>query len=363
MGNSPEQPTSAGAANSGPAPEAPTPDGRAGARPRRAGGWFARLVALAVVGLTLGGGGAGYFGYLLTRAGPLAEATTLVIPRGASVDDIAARAAAAGIVEDGTVMALAQRLLGRTRPLRAGEYAFPAGVSTYDAMAIIQSGETVVRRLTVAEGLTVSQALDLVTATEGLVGTLARTPAEGSLLPETYHYSWGDDATNMVARMGRAMDDAVEVLWLTRAAGLPIKSREEAVILASIVEKETALVEERPRIAGVFINRLRRGMRLQSDPTVVYGLTDGAGPLGRPLTRADLRAAHPYNTYVIRGLPPGPIANPGRASIAAVLNPAPTDELYFVADGTGGHVFARTLDEHNRNAARWRRLLRERATQ
>ena len=353
MGDTPEQ-----SVDPGPSVEAPA---ASRARPRRGGRWFVRLLALAVVGLTMVGGAAAYFGVLLSREGPLAEATTLVIPRGASVDEIAARLEAAGIVEDAGVVALAQRLLGRARPLRAGEFAFPPRVGARAALAIIQSGETVVRRLTVPEGLTVAQTLALVAATEGLTGRIDSAPAEGTLLPETYHYGWGDDATDMVARMRRAMVDTIDALWPARAADLPLATREDAVILASIVERETALVEERPRVAAVFVNRLRRGMRLQSDPTVVYGLTNGQGPLGRPLSRADLRSTHPYNTYVVRGLPPGPIANPGRASIEAVLNPLATDELYFVADGSGGHVFALTLAEHNRNVARWRRVQREQA--
>jgi UPF0755 protein len=234
-------------------------------------------------------------------------------------------------------------------------------VSPREVVAILQSGETIVRRLTVPEGLTSARVLELVDGAEGLQGHVGRMPEEGRLLPETYHFSYGDDRADLVARMEEAMEIALARLWLERSDDLPFATPEDALTLASIVERETAVERERRRVAAVFINRLRRGMRLQSDPTVVYALTEGEGVLGRRLVRDDLRIDHPYNTYVNTGLPPGPIANPGRASIAAVLNPAETRELYFVADGSGGHAFATTLDEHNRNVARWRRLRRQQA--
>lgn len=239
--------------------------------------------------------------------------------------------------------------------LKAGEYRFPAHVTLRAAMDLVAEGRTVVRRLTVPEGLTSARILKLVQEAEGLSGTVTTVPAEGSLLPETWNYSWGDDRAALLARMMRARDEVLADLWPKRAANLPLKSPAEALVLASIVEKETGLAAERPQVAAVFINRLRRNMRLQSDPTVVYGASPGNPPERSP-TRAELDQANAWNTYRIDGLPPSPIANPGRASIAAVLNPATHDFLYFVADGSGAHAFARTLDEHNRNVARWRRL-------
>ncbi len=199
----------------------------------------------------------------------------------------------------------------------------------------------------------------MVAAAEGLSGETGPVPPEGSLLPETYHYSWNDDRAALVERMQTGMEVVLAELWPERAEGLPINTPEEAVILASIVEKETGVAEERPLVASVFVNRLKRGMRLQSDPTVVYGLTNGQRPLGRTLTFRDLDRPSPYNTYTNGGLPPGPIANPGRAALEAVLHPAESRYLYFVADGTGGHAFAKTLVEHNRNVAKWRKIQRQ----
>ncbi len=325
------------------------------------GKFLSRLVALVVVAVTLGGGATLYLFDRYNRDGPSVADTVLVVPRGTATAGIGVLLEDAGIVDDADFFSIGVRVFGRSLPLRAGEFAFPAGVSAQAAAEILQTGETVVRRLTIPEGLTVAEVLDLVDGAAGLAGDVDPAVEEGSLLPETYHYSLGDTRADLVVRMGEAMDTTVAELWEQRADDLPIDSRHEALVLASIVEKETGVAGERARVAGVFVNRLRRGMRLQSDPTVVYGLTDGNGPLGRPLTRNDLKVEHAYNTYVIDRLPPGPIANPGRASIEAVLNPAPTDELYFVADGTGGHAFAKTLDEHNRNVARWRRVQRNNA--
>ncbi|CAK0750410.1 Endolytic murein transglycosylase [Azospirillaceae bacterium] len=220
----------------------------------------------------------------------------------------------------------------------------------------LHRGRTVVHRLTVAEGLTTSQILAQIQAESALSGEIPDTPGEGSLLPDTYHFALGDSRAALVQRMRTAMSAALAELWNRRAESLPLTGPEQAVVLASIVEKETALGSERPRIAGVFFNRLAAGMKLQSDPTVAFALTGGRGPLGRALTQADWRTESPFNTYQIEGLPPSPIGNPGRAALQAALNPERHDFLYFVANGTGGHAFARTLPDHNRNVAHWRQI-------
>lgn len=294
--------------------------------------------------------------------GPSVAETVVVIPPGAGVAGIAARLDAAGVIAGRWPFRLAARVLGADKGLRAGEYAFPAAVSVTGALALLRSGETVAHYLTVPEGLTTAEALALVNGADAMSGLATPDDAggEGRLLPETYHYSHGDDRGALVRRMAAAQDAALADAWAGRAEDLPLATPAEMRVLASIVEKETAIAEERPQVAAVFLNRLKRGMRLQSDPTVVYGLTNGAGPLGRALSRADLKTPHAHNTYVNAGLPPTPIANPGRESLLAVARPADTDALYFVADGTGGHVFARTLAEHNRNVAKWRRLNRDR---
>jgi len=291
--------------------------------------------------------------------GPLKQATTVVVSRGASVNDIAKLLQSKSVIANPKLFGAVARVSGVHRRLRAGEYGFDVGVSTRDVLAVLLEGRTTVRKVTFAEGITVKEVVEALANTEGLDGDVASIPREGTLLPDTYHYSLGDNRTAILERMENAMAATVAELWENRADGLPIRTMREAVILASIVEKETAVASERARVAAVFINRLRKRMRMETDPTVVYGLTEGKGPLGRALTRQDLKRNHPYNTYRIFGLPPGPICNPGRDSLAAVMNPLETDELYFVADGTGGHAFARTLEAHNRNVAKWRKIRRE----
>ena len=290
------------------------------------------------------------------RPGPHEAEALIAITPGSSIAAIGETLEAAGVIDDPDLFAIAARLLGRDGSLKAGEYAIPAHESMRAVIARLSDGRVLTRRITIPEGLTAVEISAIVAATPALTGEVGEIPPEGSLLPETYHYNRGDSRDAVLARMTDAMAATLSELWAARAENLPFATPEEAVILASVVEKETGVSGERRHVAGVFVNRLRLGMRLQSDPTVIYGLTNGTGPLGRALTRADLAAPHPYNTYLIDGLPPHPIANPGAAAIAAALDPLQTDELYFVADGTGGHVFARTLQEHNRNAAAWRRL-------
>lgn len=322
---------------------------------------MARAFRFLLVVLVFAGAGFGIWTYdRYTRPGPLAQEAMVVIPKGAGLDGIARRLAAAHVIDDPKFFGTIMRVMRREHRLRAGEYAFTPGMSMRQAAERIFSGTTVKRRLTIAEGLTTQQIFALVRAAEGLTGEVPPLANEGSLLPETYFYSYGDTRTSLVGRMREAMREALDELWSRQGRTGTLKNKREAVILASIIEKETGLAEERPEVSSVFNNRLRLGMRLQSDPTVVYGLTNGRGPMQRRLTYADLEKPTPYNTYRIGGLPPGPIANPGRASIAAALNPAKTRYLYFVADGTGGHVFARTHSEHKRNVARWRRLQRKR---
>ncbi len=320
------------------------------------------LVAFAVSALVVVAGLLAFYTIdRFERPGPLTADTVILIPQGSGVEAIARQLHQAGVIEDPLVFRLGVRLLRVGRELRAGEYLFPVALSNRDAIDLLRSGQTVVRRLTLAEGLTSHEIVALVERAEALEGAVETQPPEGSLLPETYHYARGERRADLVARMSRARDELLSELWPARAPNLPVATAEEAVILASIVEKETGVADERPLVASVFVNRLRKGMRLQSDPTVVYGLTGGTGPLGRSLTRKDLRAPSPYNTYLIKGLPPGPIANPGRAALEAVLDPANTGFLYFVADGSGGHAFAKTLAEHNRNVAKWRKIRKQKA--
>jgi UPF0755 protein len=312
----------------------------------------ALLLGLAAL-LLLGGGVAALAFRDFSAPGPLAAPAQLAVPRGGT-ESIATLLAEKGVIASPRRFALAAWLTREQGPLRAGEFVFPAGASLRDVLGVLREGRMVQRRLTIAEGLTARQVAALIDRAEGLAG---ETPAiaEGGLLPETYGYALGDTRASLVRRAAAAMDAALAEAWASRAEGLPLASPREVLILASIVERETGVAAERPQVASVFINRLRRGMMLQSDPTVAYVAGQGL-PLERAITRADLDAAHPFNTYRIRGLPPAPIAMPGREAIRAVTRPDTTEYLFFVADGTGGHAFSRTLEEHNRNVARWRAL-------
>lgn len=314
-----------------------------------------KAVAIILAVAILAGGGLAWEGHRrFTRPGPLTQPVTVVIAKGSGTELVGQSLAAAGVVSSGLVFSIGVKL--RRATLKAGEYSFPAGVSAEEAMRIIAEGKVVIHRLTVAEGLTVKQVVEMVKEADFLAGPITRKVAEGWLLPETWHMVRDEPRDEVLGRMEKAMRQTIDVLWVARAPGLPLRSKEEALVLASMVERETGIEAERPRVAAVFYNRMARRMRFQSDPTVIYGLSDGMGELDRALTRDDLMSRHPWNTYVIDGLPQTPIANPGRASIEAVLHPARTEDLYFVADGTGGHAFARTLDEHNANVARWRMI-------
>lgn len=290
--------------------------------------------------------------------GPLAEARSVVIPRGGA-DRVAGVLLGAGVIGETTPFLIGARLTAQEGALRSGEFVFPAGASLRDVFSILRTATPVQRRLTLPEGLTTAQALAVLARAPGLSGD-PPPPPEGSLFPDTYAYEWGMSRADIIGRAREAMDKALAEAWEARAETVPIGSPREALILASIVERETGVAAERARVAGVFANRLRRNMPLQSDATVLYAASEGMGVLDRPLSRADLDMDNPFNTYRNRGLPPGPIAAPGLASIRAAVNPEPHDFLYFVADGSGGHVFARTLDEHNRNVAKWREIERQR---
>lgn len=316
-----------------------------------------RLVVFLAVLLAAATAGAWWaLTYWLASSGPSTSETVVILPRGVGLNGIAIRLGEAGVVDRPWLLQLAARLLERDRRLQAGEYAFPPGVTPDEVLAKLESGEVVLHPVTLAEGLTVAEMFAVLAANDVLDGDLPEPPSEGALLPETFLVPRGEQRLRVVERMQAAMREALARAWSGRAPELPLRGPEEMLVLASIIEKETALPAEYPLVAAVFLNRLRKGMPLQTDPTVIYAITAGKGPLGRSLTRADLETAHPYNTYRNPGLPPGPIANPGRGALEAAGRPAEVDYLYFVADGKGGHAFATTLAEHNRNVARWRRL-------
>jgi UPF0755 protein len=320
--------------------------------------WLFTLVFLA-------GASAGLLWFFANIDGPLAKSKIVNIPKGSSTIDIATRLNEQGVVDSSIMTMLgitAVRYIFHVDP-KAGEYEFAAGSSLIDVLRKIKTGRTLFYKVSMPEGFTSWQVMERLKANEILVGDISDPPAEGELLPDTYLFNRGGTRQSIIDQMNTAQKKLIEKLWQTRAEGLPLKTPEEALILASIVEKETGQADERAQVAAVFVNRLRRGMRLQSDPTIIYGITKGQGKLDRPITRSDIRQKTDYNTYQIDGLPPTPIANPGRASIEAVLNPVETKHLYFVADGTGGHVFAKTLAEHNANVRKWRSWLRDQREQ
>lgn len=314
------------------------------------------LVVIVAVALVCGGGVL-WFVRTVTGPGPLAAPITVVVAPGSGLAAIAHQLAAAGVIAAPWMFEVEARYTKQARALKPGEYRFDAGISLDEALRKIVRHDVVIRFVTVPEGLATPEVLNVIAEAEGLEGDMPSLATEGDLLPETYRYEWGDQRAAMIARMRAARISVLAELWAARDPNVQLASPEEALVLASIVEKETGIAAERPHVAAVFLNRLKHGMKLQSDPTVIFGL--GQEGQGRELTRADLDRPTPFNTYVITGLPPSPICNPGKASIAAVLHPIETQDLYFVADGTGGHAFAATLDEHNRNVAHWREQSRK----
>ncbi len=327
---------------------------------RRASGLsLKRLVALAVaagivVGLIAGA-------WLLMgwhAAGPAKQPTAVIIAPGSSIAGAGRSLEEAGVLDSAEAFRLRARLLGDDKPIGAGEYEVPAGASPAEILALLQSGKTLQRFVVVPEGLPSILVHERLMRAPHLTGAVA-VPAEGSVLPDSYSYQRGESRAAVVERMQAAMDKEFAALWAKRKPGIPVANRHETITLASIVEKETGKPSERRMVAGVYANRLKVGMPLQADPTVIYPVTKGK-PLGRRILRSELNADNGYNTYRRAGLPNGPIANPGRESIAAVLDPAETKALYFVADGTGGHIFADTLAEHNANVAKWYKLRRAR---
>lgn len=289
----------------------------------------------------------------INEAGPLVNDKVVVVPARSSVGEMGTLLAREGVIEHPTLFELTARF-ARKQPLKAGEFNFKAHASIDDVIDTLIQGRPVQHAITFPEGLTSEQIVARLNENEILTGDIVETPPEGSLLPDTYKFERGDSRQKILNLMRAKQREVLTQIWNRRSPEVPVRTPQEMVTLASIVEKETGRADERPRVAGVFVNRLQKRMKLQSDPTIVYGLVGGRGTLGRGILRSEIDRPTPYNTYVIEGLPPGPIANPGRAALEAVANPSRTKDLYFVADGTGGHAFAESLDAHNRNVARWR---------
>lgn len=303
------------------------------------------------------------------KTGPLDKETVFIIDQGENAHTIADRLEEQNIIASADIFKFGLRYLGQDSFLKAGEYVLEPGMSMQNVIATLQTGRTIQYKFTIPECVTSYEVMNIVNQIDILEGELLTPPLEGSIFPDTYHFVRGESKDDVIARMQNEMNSVLERLWRLNNGSDFLKSPQEALILASIVEKESGNPEERKRVAGLFLNRLKKGVRLQSDPTVIYGIvdgkpkTDGKGPLGRRLLRKDLEFDTPYNTYLYPDLPPTPICNPGEASIEAVLNPEEHDYIYMVADGTGGHAFAITLREHNDNVAKWRKIRAEQEAQ
>lgn len=317
-----------------------------------------RAIAIIVVLAVMAGGAWIWERLNFVAPGPAAlrgSETVVQIAAGERLWTIATRLQGAGVVRNPMLFALGVRLRGEGALLKAGEYAIPSRVSMDDLADILIAGRSIEHKITAAEGLTSEMVVDIVNSDHELTGDSQQIAAEGTLLPETYFFTKGASRESILTRMREAQENFVARAWAQRAPGLPLRSPQDAITLASIVEKETAIPEERRHIAAVFINRLRLGMKLESDPTVIYGISRGY-PLGHGIRASELAGNTPYNTYVVSGLPPTPICNPGKDSIDAVLNPVGSNDLYFVADGTGGHAFAATKSEQDKHVAHWRQI-------
>lgn len=296
------------------------------------------------------------------KPGPLNEKTVFIIEHGENAQTIAKRLEARNIINNAEIFKFGLSYLGAKTFLKAGEYELEPGLSMQEVIATLQTGRTIEYKVTIPECITSYEIMKTVNEIDILNNELSKPPLEGSIYPDTYHYVRGEDRQDLIARMQKQMNMTLESLWRIHGGERYFDTPQEALILASIVESESGNFEEMPRVAGLFLNRMKKGMRLQSDPTVIYGIvdgkpqTEGKGPLGRRILRKDLEFDSPYNTYLYPDLPPTPICNPGKAAIEAVLNPEQHDYIYMVADGTGGHAFAKTLREHNNNVAQWRQI-------
>lgn len=333
---------------------------------RRGGGLLSKLSAFftLLVFLTLAGGAALIYGQSQVNApGPLAQDKIVLVPKGSGLQDIAQILEQEGVINQPVFFQVmhyvlgAQKLLaGDGQNLRFGEYQFKQYASIKEVRDTLIEGRSIQHSITIPEGLTSEQIVNRLRENEVLEGEVKTVPREGSLLPDTYRFGRGYSRSQLLAQMEREQKKILQEVWARRSPDIPVKTANDLVTLASIVEKETGRADERSRVASVFVNRLNRGMRLESDPTIIYGLVGGKGSLGRGILSTEIRQPTAYNTYVINGLPPGPIANPGRAALEATANPSKTRDIFFVADGTGGHAFAETLEQHNRNVVRWRQL-------